>query len=56
MKGVSNNNAHNNNELKGSKQKLKKPIQVLSISKGDFPKSWGIQNEGFLQDALQDSL
>ena len=36
MKGVSNNNAHNNKEVKGNKNQSKKPLQVLSISKGDI--------------------
>jgi len=36
MKGVSNNNAHNNKQVKGNKNQSKKPLQVLSISKGDI--------------------
>ena len=35
MKGVSNNNAQNNNQSKGTKRDFKKPIQVLRISKKD---------------------
>ena len=36
MKGVSNNNAQNNQQVKGNKSQFKKPLQVLSISKGDI--------------------
>ena len=36
MKGASNNNAHNNKQVKGNKNQSKKPLQVLSISKGDI--------------------
>ncbi len=35
MKGVSDNNAQNNNQSKGNKKDLKKPIQVLQINKKD---------------------
>jgi len=44
--GVSDKNAQNNIESKGNKKDLKKPLQVLHISKKDTPKkSQGIQNE-----------
>ena len=33
MKGVSDNNAQNNKQIKGNKENLKKPLQVLHISK-----------------------
>ena len=33
MKGVSDNNAQNNKQIKGNKKDLKKPLQVLHISK-----------------------
>ena len=33
MKGVSDNNAQNNKQIKGNKETLKKPLQVLHISK-----------------------
>ena len=36
MKGVSNNNAQKNKQVKGNKDQSKKPLQVLSISKGDI--------------------
>ena len=36
MKGASHNNAHNNKQVKGNKNQSKKPLQVLSISKGDI--------------------
>ena len=35
MKGVSNKNAQNNKKIKGNKNNLKKPLQVLHISKKD---------------------
>ena len=35
MKGISNNNAQNNKQIKGSKTNSKKPLQVLHISKKD---------------------
>ena len=35
MKGVSNNNAQNNKQIKGGKTNSKKPLQVLHISKKD---------------------
>ena len=35
MKGVSDNDAHNNKKFKGNKKDLKKPLQVLHISKKD---------------------
>ncbi len=36
MKGVSDNNAQNNNNPMGSKKEIRKPLQVLSISKKDI--------------------
>ena len=33
MKGVSDNNAQNNKQIKGNKENLKKPLEVLHISK-----------------------
>ena len=44
MKGVSDNNAQNNKQIAGNKKNLKKPIQVLRISKKD------IANEKYEQD------
>ena len=35
MKGVSDNNAQNNQQIKGNKENLKKPLQVIHISKKD---------------------
>ena len=35
MKGVSDNNAQNNKQIKGNKKDIKKPLQVLHISKKD---------------------
>jgi len=35
MKGVSDNNAQNNKQIKGNKETLKKPLQVIHISKKD---------------------
>ena len=35
MKGVSDNNAQNNKQIKGNKENLKKPLQVIHISKKD---------------------
>ena len=44
--GVSNKNAQNNIQSKGNKKDLKKPLQVLHISKKDIQKnSQEIQNE-----------
>ena len=33
MKGVSDNNAQNNKQIKGNKQNIKKPLQVIHLSK-----------------------
>ena len=38
MKGVSDNNAQNNKQIKGNKENLKKPLQVLHISKKETVK------------------
>ncbi len=38
MKGVSDNNAQNNKQIKGNKEKIKKPLQVLHISKKETVK------------------
>ena len=35
MKGVSDNNAQNNKQIKGNKENLKKPLQVIHLSKKD---------------------
>ena len=35
MKGVNNKDAQNNKKIKGNKNNLKKPLQVLHISKKD---------------------
>ena len=46
MKGVSDNNAQNNKQIKGNKENLKKPLQVMHISKKDtFQKNDELENE-----------
>ena len=46
MKGVSDNNAQNNKQIKGNKENLKKPLQVMHISKKDtFQENDELKNE-----------
>ena len=52
MKGVSDNNARNNKKTKGNKKDMKKPLQVLHISKKDTKnaKELSVENQNHLEE------
>ena len=55
MKGVSDNNAQNNKQTKGTKNDLKKPIQVLHINKKDKVKD-SLERENNSQNKFIDEV
>jgi len=55
MKGVSDNNAPNKKQIKGNRQDLKKPLQVLHINKKDTLKDKDVKdNENFVEKVNDD--